>query len=102
MESIRVGQEKRGWLLTLEEYLTILDETGRCMKQGKRGAIPSNLAPILIRMKLKEENWLQATQHFGNRFYRICGQVHRMVASAKKVGQNWFQGIGFSKEIFQS
>ena len=102
VESIRVGQEERGWLLTLEEYLTILDETGRCMKQGKRGAIPSGLAPILIRMKLKEENWMQATQHFGNRFYRICGQFHRMAASAKKVGQRWFQGIGFSKEIFQS
>jgi len=102
VESIRIGQEERGWLLTLEEYLTILDETGRCMKEGKRGAIPSGLAPILSRLKLKEENWMQATQHFGNRFYRICGQFHRMAASAKKFGQRWFQGIGFSKEIFQS
>ena len=102
VEFIRVGQEKQGWLLTLEEYLTILDETGRCMKEGKRGAIPSGLAPILSRLKLKEENWMQATQHFGNRFYRICGQFHRMAASAKKFGQCWFQGIGFSKEIFQS
>ena len=102
VESIRVGQEEQGWLLTLDEYLRVLDETGRIMKQGKRGAIPLGLAPILIRMKLKEENWLQATQHFGNRFYRICGHFHRMADSAKKVGQRWFQGIGFSKEIFQS
>jgi putative transposase len=100
VESIRVGQEQRGWLLTLEEYLTILDETGRCMKDGKRGVIPQGLAPILSRMKLRQENWLLATQRFGNRFYRISGRIERMAEAAKKVGQKWFQGMSFSKEVF--
>jgi putative transposase len=102
VDAIRVGDEQQGWLLTLEEYLKLVDETGRCMKEGKRGVIPKELAPILTRMKLQESNWLQATQHFGNRFYRVCGHVHRMMDAAKRAGQSWFQGMRFSKEVFQN
>ena len=101
VESIRIGNESQGWLLTLEEYLTLVDETGRCIKEGKRGAIPKELAPILARMKLQERNWLLATQHFGSRFYRVCGHVQRMMDAAKQAGQKWFQGMGFSREVFE-
>lgn len=101
IDAIRVGSENRGWLLTLEEYLQLVDETGRCMKEGKRGSIPDELAPILARMGLRESAWLQTTQHFGNRFYRVCGHVHRMMNAARCVGQSWFQGMGFSRSVFQ-
>lgn len=101
LESIRVGSDSQGWQLKLEEYLTLIDETGRCMQEGKKGVIPTYLAPILTRMKLEENNWLMATEHFGNRFYRVCGQVNRMMSEAKKLGQRWFQGMGFSRAVFQ-
>lgn len=101
VNEIRVRNESRGWLLTLEEYLKLVDETGRCMKEGKRGAIPEELAPILVRMGLRESGWLKTTHHFGNRFYRVCGHVQKMVDAAKRAGQNWFQGMSFSKEVFQ-
>lgn len=102
IDSIRAGNENHGWLLSLEEYLQLVDGTGRCLKEGKKGAIPSELAPILERMGLRESSWLQTTQHFGNRFYRICGHVHRMMNAAKSAGQSWFQGMGFSQNVFQS
>ena len=101
IDKIRVGQEHQGWLLKLEEYLELVDETGRCMKEGKRGAISKDLAPILVRMGLRESAWLHTAQHFGNRFYRVCGHVHKMMDTAKQVGQRWFQGMGFSKKVFQ-
>ncbi len=101
IDEIRVGQENQGWLLKLEEYLELVDETGRFMKEGKRGAISDNLSPILVRMGLRKSSWLHATQHFGNRFYRVCGHVHRMMDAAKQVGQSWFQGMGFSRKVFQ-
>ena len=87
--------------MKLEEYLELVDETGRCMKEGKRGAISDNLAPILVRMGLRESSWLHTTQHFGNRFYRVCGQVNKMMDAAKQAGQRWFQGMSFSKKVFQ-
>ena len=101
IDSIRVGREKRGWLLTLEEYLHVLDSTGRCIREGKRGSIPPDLAPILNRLNLNKENWLITTTCFGNRFYRISGRVNQMLAAARKAGQHWFQGLGFSKQAYQ-
>lgn len=102
INAIKTGNDSQGWLLNLEEYLQLVDETGRCMREGKKGSIPVELAPILVRMGLKESSWLQTTQYFGNRFYRICGHVHRMVDAAKCAGQKWFQGMGFSQSVFQS
>lgn len=102
IDSIRVGREKKGWLLTLEEYLHVLDTTGRCIREGKRGSIPPDLAPILNRLNLNKENWLITTTHFGNRFYRISGRLNQMIAAAKKAGQHWFQGLGFSKQAYQT
>jgi hypothetical protein len=101
IDKIRVGQEHQGWLLKLEEYLELVDETGRCMKDGKRGAISKDLAPVLVRMGIRESSWLLTTQHFGNQFYRVCGHVHKMMDAAKQVGQRWFQGMGFSRKVFQ-
>lgn len=102
IDSIRVGREKLGWLLTLEEYLQVLDTTGRCIREGKRGSFPHDLAPILNRLNLNKENWLITTTYFGNRFHRISGRVNQMLAAAKKAGQHWFQGLGFSKQAYQT
>lgn len=102
VSDIRIGNGKKGWVLSLDEYLKLVDETGHCLKQGKRGVIPKELAPILSRMKLQEKTWLQVTEHFGNRFYRVCGHVNRMLEAATRVGQKWFQGMSFSKEVFQN
>lgn len=101
IDEIRVSNDSQGWLLQLEEYLELVDETGRCMKEGKSGAISEELAPILVRMGLRKSSWLHATHHFGNRFYRVCGHVNNMLDAAKQVGQSWFQGMSFSKKVFQ-
>jgi len=44
--------EQGPYVLTLAEYLQLLDWTGRQLKPGKRGAIPKNAPPILDRLNL--------------------------------------------------
>jgi hypothetical protein len=44
--------------LSVDEYLELLDATGRSLAQGKRGAIDARLAPILTRLDLRVEDWL--------------------------------------------
>jgi hypothetical protein len=54
--------------ITLDEYLTLVDETGRIVRGDKRGAIPANLAPILDRLRLDLDAWLALMRsggHFG-------------------------------------
>lgn len=100
VESISIGSGEKGWMLSLEEYLEVLDTTGKCMHKRGGGRIPPHICPILQRMQLRHEFWLMATECFGQRFFRLSGGAKLMVEFAKKIGQRWLQGIGFSREIF--
>ena len=44
--------------LTLKEYIRIVDETGRILREGKRGSIDRSLEPILDRLQVQPKNWI--------------------------------------------
>ena len=56
--------------VTLEEYLTLVDVTGRLARSGKRGSIPAQLPPLLERLKIDVDGWMTALttaqRHFGS------------------------------------
>ena len=54
--------------LTLYGYLTLVDYTGRSVRSGKRGAIPTHLGPILDRLNLDLTTWLNL-MHSGGLFH---------------------------------
>ncbi len=47
-----------GRACSVDDYLTLVDQTGRWLRAGKRGAIPAELAPILARLDLRVEDWI--------------------------------------------
>jgi hypothetical protein len=53
-----------GILFSLEDYLPLVDTTGRMIRTDKRGAIPINLPPILERLSINRQQWLQQSQQF--------------------------------------
>ena len=53
--------------MSLPEYLQLLDWTGRRLKSGKRGSIAKTAPPILDRLDLSPELWLQVVEQFGKR-----------------------------------
>ena len=53
--------------MSLSEYLQLLDWTGRQLKPGKRGTVPKHAPPILERLNLSAELWLQVVRQFGKR-----------------------------------
>lgn len=102
VEAIRAGTSTQSWFFSLEEYLKLLDETGRIIKDGKSGSIPQNLAPLLDRVNLDQGSWILAMKQFGKRFYRIAGQAQKMLNAARSIGQKWVQGLSFSRAIYQA
>ena len=50
--------EQTGILFSFDNYLTLVDYTGRCVRQDKRGAIPAQLPPILQRLNIDRKTWL--------------------------------------------
>ena len=75
--------------LTVDEYCTLVDETGRIIKRGKRGAIPAHLAPILERLELDCERWLDAMRTAGSLLGRAIGTARSRAAAAARAGKQW-------------
>ena len=91
----------RGFLpLGLDEYLTLLDWTGRQLRADKRGAIPRNLRPILERLRINADDWVDGMHDFGRRFRRVIGRAASMTAHAQRNGRRWFQGQSASRLAF--
>ncbi|MFN9721163.1 MAG: transposase, partial [Planctomycetota bacterium] len=59
--------------MTLDQYLKLLDWTGRQLRVDKTGAIPRDCAPILERLELKAESWLDFVKNFRKRFRNEAG-----------------------------
>ena len=57
-------QEQSGILFSLKDYLQLVDTTGRMIRTDKRSAIPINLPPILERLSINRQRWLQQSQQF--------------------------------------
>ncbi|HVA51075.1 MAG TPA: hypothetical protein VNH11_32340 [Pirellulales bacterium] len=92
----------RGFLpLSLDDYLTLLDWTGRQIRSDKRGAVPAELRPILERLAINAETWLDTITCFGRWFHRAVGRVSSMAARAGRSGRYWFQGLRFADLAFR-
>ena len=51
----------KGFLpMTVDQYLSLLDTVGRVVREGKRGFIPADLPPILHRLGLEPQSWLDS------------------------------------------
>lgn len=63
---------------SLSDYLLLVDTTGRLLREDKRGKIPDNLDPILIRLNIKPEKWLELISNFNISFSRAIGRSDKM------------------------
>jgi REP element-mobilizing transposase RayT len=68
--------------ITLADYLSILDWTGRQIRKKKRGSIPSDLAPILERLGLVSDGWVTMVTEFGRLFRGDAGKPTSLRDSA--------------------
>ena len=99
-----VGEPNRkGFLnMNLDEYLELLDWTGRQIIEGKKGSIPPHLAPILFRLEVEKEQWLYGCLKFGTLFYRVAGKVSCIRGAARKFGFKWLKGKHQGQTLFIS
>ena len=65
--------EKIGLPFQLEDYLELVDWTGRILRDDKRGAIPNNLPNILQRLEFNQQIWAVLTKEFESKFNHWVG-----------------------------
>jgi len=85
--------QKGGFLpaLSADDYLQLLDATGRLFQTGKRGAIPQELAPILTRLEIDLNAWLATMQGWREFLGRVVGDFTARATEASQRGKRWLQ-----------
>ncbi len=77
-----IGNEKKyqpkGINFSLEDYLTLVDETGRIIRDDRRGAISANAEKILTRLNIPSDNWIKLTSEFGKMFHGPVGSLQEL------------------------
>lgn len=67
----------------LVDYLNLIDQTGRIIRQDKKGAIPSHFAPILERINLNHCSWLKMVNGLENNFAYAVGDRNNLIQFSK-------------------
>ena len=86
--------------MSVEQYMELLDWTGRQVRDKKRGKIPIELAPILERLQIGQTTWLDVLENFGRRFPSAAGRAESMAKEASRRGRAWLRGIQTSRLVF--
>ena len=101
-----VGNEHKakvtGINFSLKDYLTLVDETGRLIRDDKRGAISQKTENILARLHINDENWLRLTTNFECVFTGAVGTAEHLCEFTKYVGLQRVHGIANAKACLNS
>jgi len=69
-----VDEKQRGILFSFSDYIKLVDATGRCIRQNKRGSIPDHIKPIIQRLNIDAQTWLINTTAFENIYQKRFSQ----------------------------
>ena len=74
-----VNKTRTGIHFAYQDYLELIDWTGRIIRQGKRGYIDDRLPSILNRLQISSEQWCLNTTQFeaihARRFNRLTSNI---------------------------
>jgi hypothetical protein len=71
-------RQPKGIVFLLQDYLELVDDTGRIIRNDKRGAISTNSAKLLTRLNIPQDNGLKLTTEFGKLFHGPVGTLQEI------------------------
>ena len=70
--------QPNGIAFSLLDYLELVEDTGRIIRNDKRGAITENSINLLTRLNISHDNWLKLTTEFGKIFHGPVGTLQEL------------------------
>ena len=85
----------------LHEYLELVDWAGRQIRDDKRGAIAENVPPILQRLGLHDEGFLEFVSGKSHPVKpRVIGRIKRIQQAAKQLEQKFLNGMSLGRQLY--
>jgi REP element-mobilizing transposase RayT len=85
----------------LDDYIALVDWSGRTIRDDKRSSIPKNLPPIFKRLNMAPEDWLKAVKSASHRYGLARGPIARLKLYAERLGKRWIRGQSYCKVFYQ-
>ena len=85
------GQVLSSFELSVDDYLTLVDLTGRVLRPDKRGAIDPRLPALLSRLDLKLDAWIATMTGWRQMHGRAIGTRAARDVAAKHHGLRWIR-----------
>jgi len=60
----------------------------------------NHLAPLLKRLQIRSEHWLDTVLQFDRRFGCVMGRAQEIMAAAARIGRRWLRGRPAAAESF--
>ncbi|WP_281556240.1 hypothetical protein [Thalassomonas sp. RHCl1] len=83
------GKPGSGLPFKLFDYLNLVEYTGRCVREDKRGFIPPDIKPLFTRLNINEQDWLDVVKDFNRHFISAAGSPEKLSRWAEKTGRKW-------------
>ena len=87
-------ESEQALAFSLKDYVELIDWTGRALRDDKRGAIPEQAPPILLRLGFTQEKWLEFVPQVEKSFTHAVGHREKLAAYAQKLDLSWLKGQG--------
>ena len=94
-----IGETESGLPFHFSDYLELVDWTGRAIRADKRGYIPENIPPILTRLGVEAESWIETVRHFRRHFYDYVGPADVLAQHGRALGRRWLRGVGACRRL---
>ena len=83
---------------TLEDYVELLEWTGRAVAKGKRGKIVGSAPKLLVDQGVSAERWVQALAENRIGAVTYLGSEESVQALADKRRKGWLRGLGLARQ----
>ena len=77
----------------LDDYLSLVETTGRAIIDEYKGYIPAELPDILQRMGLNSDTWLNQIKYFDKWYYKAIGTVDNLKKYCQSLKQKYIKGL---------
>ncbi len=73
----------------LIDYFQLVEWTGRCIREDKRGVIPEHIKPLFERFNVNEDDWLSIITDFNRHFISAAGSHKQLIHWAITTNRKW-------------
>jgi REP element-mobilizing transposase RayT len=84
----------------LNDYLDLIDTTGRLVVNGKRGFIPGQQPRLLDTLNVAPQHWFDTAIQLHARYELALGTPAQLTQLAKRWGNRWLQGIRHARRLY--